>query len=132
VFSADLNHADAVKLFYSSFPNAAGIREVLRAKGACDIHVKKGARMVTYEVDENFNEKVMQWVSPRVGMRAMQIVLADDRNEALKLLIDISNSDDRSTFGVAFESWAHLQLARASVSASSQSAVEGEGELLAS
>jgi hypothetical protein len=112
VFAYDLNLSEALQLFYSKLPQADGIRSVLQATDACAIHVKDGARMVTFDVDARFKEQRMRWVSDRVGMAAMQRLHAAGEDSAARLLFSISGGDERSAFGCAFEQWAHLLLAK--------------------
>ena len=38
----------------------------------------------------------------------MDIMAADDASAVVSILFAISKSDERSAFGAAFESWAHL------------------------
>jgi hypothetical protein len=124
VFDRTGTAAEVVGRFDAEFPAAEHIRTLLETRSAGAISAEKASRLVTYEVDEQgdpsqhppvlptFRERAWRWVSDRVGAKAMQTISDRDQAQAAQLLFGISGGDERSSFGAAFESWAHLQLAK--------------------
>lgn len=123
VFDRTGTASEVVGRFDAEFPAAQHIRTLLETRTAGAISAEKASRLVTYEVDEEgkpsqhppllptFHETAWRWVSDRVGAKAMQTIFERDQADAAQLLFGLSSGDERSSFGAAFESWAHLQLA---------------------
>ena len=112
VFDGQRDHQDLVDKFKRQLPDGSHIRTLLQQTGICSISIGKGSELVTYEVDPGtLQERRWRWISQQVGKWAMDILAADDANAVVSTLFTISKSDDRSAFGAAFESWAHLKLA---------------------
>jgi hypothetical protein len=115
----DVNLAEARPWFMSRFPIAPGIEKLLRqctrAQSAAGIDVKRGAELVTFDVDPEFHEVGVRWVSDTVGDNAMRELFgaySHREDEVARLLCSLSRADERGAFGCAFESYAHLQLAK--------------------
>ena len=124
VFDDTRAAAAVVEKFNSELPKYDDIKALLQTRAINQISAGKGSRLVTYEVDERgdanaqppvlptFKEIRWRWISDRVGEQAMQIIQHGDETAGARLLFNINHSDERSAFGAAFESWAHLQLAK--------------------
>jgi hypothetical protein len=112
VFDKSRSAALVVSAFLDEMPSADEIRVLLLTKSAGAISVGKGSRLVTFEVDLAFQQVAWRWVSDFVGSVALRTLKSHSESSAAELLFQISNSDERSAFGAAFESWAHLQLAK--------------------
>jgi hypothetical protein len=67
---------------------------------------------VTFDVGPDFHEVGMRWVSDAVGESAMRALFDHGENKAAQLLFGLANGDERGAFGCAFESHAHLRLAK--------------------
>jgi hypothetical protein len=118
VFAADVDAAGARAQFFNKFPSVRGLETLLqqckRVQSAAAIHVKEGAKLVTFDIDDEFHEVGMRWVSDAVGERAVRTLFEGREVAAAQLLFGLAQGDERGAFGCAFESHAHLQLAKAS------------------
>lgn len=116
VFAQDVDAAGARALFFQKFPSVHGLEMLLQqckqVNSAAAIHVKEGAKLVTFDIDNDFHEVGMRWVSDAVGEHAMRMLFVGREVAAAQLLFGLAQGDERGAFGCAFESYAHLQLAK--------------------
>lgn len=113
VFAPDATFAEIRDRFKKEIPNADDIARLLMTSDQTAITVQTAARLITYEVDADLQVVRTRWVSDEIGQWAMETLALSDEKRTMDLLCTMAgNPRMGGQFGLSFESWAHLTLAK--------------------
>lgn len=113
VFAPDATFIEIRDRFKQEIPNADDIARLLMTIDQTAITVQKGARLLTYEVDAELQVVRTRWVSDQIGQWSMErLALSDEKRMMDLLCVMAENPSLGGQFGLSFEPWAHLTLAK--------------------